>query len=254
MPDMGTYTTRLPSGKIVTDPRIVRRRRNRIMLALAVGALLLCGGGTVGWFTLRPEPPSTFASPVAVTSDGGDRAGIAVAGDGPILVELYLDLACPNCRAVHDSIASTIDQLVAAGRIRLIWHPLGTAEPVLLPGQQAPADVRPPVPAYNTRAANAVARAGDAGKLREFAQTLYANLPADPTTGMNDDQLIELAGPVGLNAPAFARCVRDLSYRDWVANVTAQATQRGVGAAPAVFVNGTLLTDPSPQSLRATVG
>jgi protein-disulfide isomerase len=254
MPEMGTYTTRLPSGKVVTDPRIVRRRRNRIMLALGVGALLLCVGGAVGWFTLRPAPPSTFASPVAVTSDGGDRAGIAVAGEGPVLVEFYLDLACPSCRTVHDAMAATVDQLVADGRVRLVWHPIATPEPVLLPGQQAPADVRPPIPAYNTRAANAVACAADAGRLREFAGALYANLPADPTSGMNDDQLIAVAGPAGLNAPAFARCVRDLSYRDWVANVTAQAAQRGVGAAPAVFVNGAPLTDLSPQALRAAVG
>ena len=254
MPEMGTYTTRLPSGKVVTDPRIVRRRRNRIMLALGVGALLLCGGSLVGWFTLRPEPPSTFASPVAVTSDGGDRAGIAVAGEGPVLVEFYLDLACPNCSTVHNAIASTADDLVAAGRIRLVWHPIGTPEPVLLPGQQAPQEVRPPIPAYNTRAANAMACAADAGKLREFTRTLYANQPADLATGMSDDRLIEIAGPVGLNAPAFARCVRDLSYRDWVANVTAQATQRGVGGAPAVFVNGMPLTDLSPGALRAAVG
>src|SRR5688572_29023049 len=104
MPEMGTYTTRLPSGKIVTDPRIVRRRRNRIMLALAVGAMLLCAGGVVGWVTLRPEAPSTFASPVAVTSDGGDRAGMVVAGGGPVRVEFYLDFACPSCRGVHDSL------------------------------------------------------------------------------------------------------------------------------------------------------
>jgi protein-disulfide isomerase len=216
--------------------------------------MLLCGGGVVGWFTLRPEAPSTFASPAAVTSDGGDRAGIVVAGDGPVLVEFYLDLACPDCRAAHDALAPAVDQLVAAGRIRLVWHPVGNPEPVLLPGQQAPPEVRPLVPAYNTRAANAVACAADAGKLREYAGVLYASQPDDPGAGLNDDQLIELAGPVGLNAPAFARCVRDLAYRDWVANVTAEASQRGVNGAPAVFVNGAPLLGLTPEALRAAVG
>jgi protein-disulfide isomerase len=132
-----------------------------------------------------------------------------------------------------------LDSLVAQNRIRLVWHPLG--------GGTNPTDDA-------TRAANAAACAADAGKLRPFADALFANQAPRGSPGLSDDQIMDIAGPVGLNAPSFAACVRDQRYWDWVGIVDARAAERGITTAPAVYVNGMPLDRPSAQALVAAVG
>ena len=82
---------------------------------------------------------------------------------------------------------------------------------------------------------------------------LFANQPAEGSAGLSDDQLIDLGGPVGLNAPSFAQCVRSQRYADWVANVDDQAARRGVTATPTVYVNGAPLGSPTPETLTAAI-
>jgi protein-disulfide isomerase len=132
--------------------------------------------------------------------------------------------------------------MIAENKIRLVWHPLG-----FLNSQTSPAG-------YSTRAANAAACAADAGKLKEYGEALFANQPAEGGPGLTDDQLVDLGGPVGLNAPSFAQCVRDMKYRDWVSNVNDQAARRGVFQTPTVYVNGRVLEQPTAQNLSAAVG
>jgi protein-disulfide isomerase len=204
--------------------------------------LVLILASVIGWALLRSDTSDAFASPPGVTNDGGDKAGIVAAGDGPKTVEVYLDYLCPACAAFEASATPTINQLLAENKIRLVWHPLG-----FLNSQTSPAG-------YSTRAANAAACAADAGKIKEYGEALFANQPAEGGPGLSDDQLIDLGGPVGLNAPSFAQCVRDMKYRDWISNVNDQAARRGVFQTPTVYVDGKVLEQPTAQNLSAAVG
>jgi protein-disulfide isomerase len=171
-----------------------------------------------------------------VTDDGGKQTGLPVAGRGPTTVEVYTDLSCASCRANDAQTGALLNQLAQANRIRLIWHPLGAA---------GAAD------SYATRSANALACASDLGKLRPYADALFASQP--PAGGsLSADQLIDLGGPIGLIQPSFAACVRDVKYADWVAVGDASAQQRGARA-PAIFVNGRPLDQPTPQALLAAI-
>jgi protein-disulfide isomerase len=216
-----------------------RQRRRTIVVSVVAGAVVLIAG-LIGWGIWQSQKPSTYAIPAGVTGDGGDNGAVRVAGDGPVTVEVYLDYLCPACRQFESDTNSTVDQLLTAKKITLVWHPLAFL------------DDRSTT-RYSTRSANAAACATDAGKLKEYGNALYANQPSEGSAGLSDDKLIDIGGNVGLNAPSFAQCVRDQKYAGWIAHVTDLAARRGVTGTPTIYVNGKVLTDHSPDGLKAAV-
>ena len=230
------------ANRVVRERLATERRRRRTLWISVTGILVLIVAGIVGWGLLRSQTPEAFASPAGTTDDGGNKAGISVAGNGPAKVEVYLDFLCPACRNFETTGTPTINQLLANNKIRLVWHPLG-----FLDNNSSPSG-------YSTRAANAAACAADAGKLKEYGEALFANQPPEGGPGLSDDQLIDLGGPVRLNAPSFAQCVRGMTYKDWVSNVNNKAAERGVFQTPTVYVNGKELQQPTADSLKAAVG
>ncbi len=217
-----------------------RRRRSRW---ITVGALaLLLVAGLIGWVVYASQHRNTIAVPAGTTDLGGEHAGLVIAGDGPVSVEVYLDFLCPNCRAFSTAVTPTLDQLLATHKIRLSWHPLNFLD-------------RSSTTSYSSRAASSAGCASDASaaKLKKYGEALFANQPAEGSAGLSDDQLIDIGGTVGLNAPAFSKCVREQWYRGWVDQVTAQATQRGVGGTPTVYVNGQVVPNPTATAVKAAV-
>jgi protein-disulfide isomerase len=229
------------ASRVVRD-QLAKERRRRTIWISAAAVLVLVVAGLIGWRVMRTQRPVEFATPAGVNNDGGDRAGISVIGGGPVLVEVYLDFLCPACKQFETAAQPTIDQLVSAGKISLVWHPLG-----FLDANSVPAG-------YSTRAANAAACAANEGKIGDYGINLFAVQPPEGSAGLTDDQLIEIGGPLGLNAPSFAQCVRGGTYKPWVSNVNDKAAQRGVIATPTIYVNGTQLTQNTSQALLAAVG
>jgi protein-disulfide isomerase len=215
-----------------------RRQRNRWLTVGAVALLLVAG--LIGWAVYEAQRPSGGSIPAAATDDSGHRAGILVEGDGPVTVEVYLDYLCPHCKAFEDSAQPTLNQLAASHKIRLVWHPLNFLDPSS-------------TTAYSTRAANAAACASDGGKLGPYGAALFAQQPAEGSAGLSDDQLIDIGGPLGLNAPSFAQCVRERTYQSWVDDVTTASVQRGVTGTPTVYVAGKVVANPTVDSVQAAI-
>lgn len=238
---MSTYVNRRYTSRkrVTTGPDEEKLRRSPVLWTILGTLAAITAFGALGWYLMQAPPPPALATPAGVTDDGGHLAGLAAAGTGPTTVEVYQDFLSPDSRAADAAIRPVLDMLLAQNRIRLVWHPLGGGTSL---GDDA------------TRAANAAACAADAGKLRAFADALYANQPAPGRPGLSDDQIMEIAGPVGLNAPSFAACVRDQRYRDWVGVVDARAAERGVTAAPTVYVNGVRLDRATERELIAAIG
>ena len=227
--------------RMVREQLAAERRRKRAIWITVSAVLVLLIAGIVGWGMYRSQQPETFASPAGTTDDGGNKSGLTVSGTGPVPVEVYLDFLCPHCRDFEASTSDTLNQLAAQGKINVVWHPLGFLDSASSPS------------GYSTRAANAAACASDGGKLAQYGEALFANQPQEGGPGLTDDQLVDLGGPVGLNAPSFAQCVRNGNYKPWVANVNAEAAQRGVNSTPTVYVDGKQLTSTTPDSIRAAV-
>jgi protein-disulfide isomerase len=235
---MSIYRAHSHRNGVPATPQELRSRGVRRLWIVTLCLVVLCGAGVVGWQLIKASQPKPMPTPAGVSNDGGEQGGMTVAGNGPTTVEVYFDLLCGNCRLVQSSLGTTLDDLAAQNRIRLVWHPVAVNNGLTNP------------PGYATRAANAVACAADFHKAREFAAALYENVPRAGTAGPNDDQLIDLAGPVGLNAPAFAQCVREMRYEQWIGVVGQRAAQRGLPTLPAIYVNGTPLDQPTSTALN----
>jgi protein-disulfide isomerase len=81
---------------------------------------------------------------------------------------------------------------------------------------------------------------------------LYANQPSEGGAGLPDDELIRLAGTVGIDTGSFGQCVRDGKYLAWVDRVTERGVQRDVNGTPTVLVKGRQVQN-DPAAITAAV-
>jgi protein-disulfide isomerase len=155
-------------------------------------------------------------------------------GDGPVVVDAYIDFQCPFCRAFELTSGDALRAMAAEGLITLVVHPMDFLD-------EASTNH------YSSRAASASGCASDAGRFSEYAQALFANQPPEGGPGLTDEQLVELGVAVGLTEPTFARCVPEHAYVPWANFVTQTAFARGVSGTPTTLVAGV----PVPANARA---
>ena len=235
-----------PSRAVRDQPSTGRRRQRTIWISVTAVAVLVVAA-IVGLSLYHRNRPAVIATPAGTVDDGGAHFGLVAAGDGPVRVEVYFDFLCPLCTQFEATLTPTLDQLVAAKKITLSWHPLG-----FLDANSTPAG-------YSTHAAASAGCAADAsqgteaGKLKAYGQLLFAAQPAQGSAGLTDDQLIDLGGQAGIINPAFAQCVRASKYAAWVGQGTDDAARRGVTAPPTVYVNGKPVTPPTAEAITAAV-
>ncbi len=207
-----------------------------VLVLVAVVAVFLVQSARTSTSSTAPVPAGTAAG----TSQTAFAVGPA---DAPVTVDLYEDYQCPNCKAFEDSTGATLDQLVTAGTVRVIYHGmafLDTSEN----------------DDYSTRALNAaavVASTAGPDALQTFHDLLYANQPPEGGSGLTDDQLIRYAQQAGATGEGVAADITGVTYRDWTATATDQASKDGVTGTPTVFVGGQKLADLSPAGLSAAV-
>ena len=159
--------------------------------------------------------------PAGATPEGD---GI-VLGDGPAVVEAYIDFLCPFCRAFEERSGATLDRLVAERSISLVYHPLGFLD-------------RLSTTRYSSRAAAASGCASDEAHFLQYKDVLFAQQPPEGGPGLSDAELIALGRPAGITETGFGRCVSARVYLPWAEYVTVRAAQRGVSGTPSVFVQG----------------
>jgi protein-disulfide isomerase len=199
-----------------------------VRLLTAIPALLLLAlARTVPGDGVLTAPPRI---PTRTTSTGD---GVPV-GDGPVVVDAYIDFQCPFCRAFELTSGDALRAMAAEGLITLVVHPMDFLD-------EASTNH------YSSRAASASGCASDAGRFDEYAQALFANQPPEGGPGLTDEQLVELGVGIGLTDPAFTRCVPEHAYVPWADYVTQRAFARGVSGTPTTLVAGV----PVPANARA---
>src|SRR3954463_16396283 len=212
------------------------RRRRNLIGGLVAGLVVLVVLVVV--VVVQPHRPSTSATAATPANAAGTTIVVGSA-TAPVTVDLYEDFQCPNCKAFEAESGQTIAQLIAAGTVQAHYH--GMAFLDTSANDQ-----------YSTRALNAaavvLATAGP-DAFQAFHDLLFANQPPETGSGLTDDQLVAYAQQAG--ATGAEQDNRDLTYGDWVAQVTDQASKDGVTATPTVFVDGTKLDDLSPDGLTA---
>ncbi len=192
-------------------------RRTRGSIWLVVAALVVLGIAAV---TARGKLARSGPLVPPAHALGPNQGEVLGRPSAPVLVEEYGDFQCPACARFQREVGPTIRQLADQGRIRFVFH----QDAVI--GRES------------VLAANAATCAGDAGRFWPYHDALYAEQAPENSGALTVDRLIRLGRQVGVTGPAFASCVRTGTYEPWVARVTDQASQRGVDAVPAIFVNG----------------
>jgi protein-disulfide isomerase len=213
-----------------------RRRRVTIWTSVAVVAVLVIAG-LIGWAALANQE-KTSQSALTTPSVAVDDGTAFAVGTGPVVVDLYEDFMCPICNEFEKQTGATIKQLVSENKITVRYHPVSILDRASKGTQ------------YSTRAAGAAAAAAIDGKFTEYHDILYANQPAEDTTGLTDAKLIELGKSVGLG-DTFAKAVTDRTYDSWVTKVTETFSSRGYTGTPTIVVAGKQVQGPN-QTLPTT--
>ncbi|CAB4898074.1 MAG: thioredoxin domain-containing protein [Actinobacteria bacterium] len=226
--------------------RAAEQRRRRTILGGSIAAAVVVIAVVVAIVvqTARTSTAADAAVPSGTVADGNGYTFAVGPDDAPVTVDLYEDYQCPNCRDFEDAAGSTLEDLVTAGTVRIVYHGMAFLD------SSRNDD-------YSTRALNAaavVASTSGTDVLERFHDLLYANQPDEATgSGLTDDQLISYAEQAGASAEAVESGIRDQVYGGWVERATDQASKDGVTGTPTVFVDGTTLTDLSADGLSAAV-
>jgi protein-disulfide isomerase len=206
--------------------RIPRCAWAAIGAALAVLALaLLAGGGPAG------------AAPARIPEDG-PRLGRATA---PVEIREYADLQCPFCRdAALRTVPGVVRDLVAAGRVRLVFRPLAFIGPDSL------------------RGARAAVAAGRQDRLWPLVERLYRAQGAENSGWLSEARLRSAARAAGLDLARFDRDRRSPAALAALRAAQREAQAAGVRATPTWVVRGprgtrTLEGVPTPAQVARAV-
>jgi protein-disulfide isomerase len=194
-----------------------------VVVIVAVGALVVVMNNV-------SSGPGTAPTATAIDTETG---AIAV-GEGDATLDTYVDFMCPICGQFESAYGPTIQGLVEDGSITLNIHPIS-----ILNRYSSGTD-------YSTRAASAMyaVAAKHPDLALPFLQALFENQPEENSTGLTDDQLIEIAEQVG--ATDVADDITAGTYTQFVDYITpstpVQPGQSGI-ATPTIAINGEVISN-----------
>ncbi len=171
------------------------------------------------------------------------ETGAITVGDGAGTMDTYIDFMCPVCNQFEQAYGEAIQSLVDDGTITLNIHPIS----ILDRASQGTE--------YSTRAASAMycVAAADGSAAVPFMQAMYANQPAEGSTGLTDEQILAIAAGVGVTG--IDSCVNDGTYKGYVTAMTEKTpvapSAQGIGT-PTIAINGQVIDNsslPAPADL-----
>lgn len=239
------------------EQKVRRRRRLLLQLGAIAGVLLvaaLVAGNMIGQQRAASIGPANMASDgIVLTGDGSSITAASTAAippdgvptptdestvraQGVVTVDLYVDYLCPYCGAFESTNMTQLQEWLTAGYITLEIHPIAIL------------DASSQGTSYSSRAANAAAcvASSDPDSFLAVHEALFAQQPAEGTTGLDDDALRALVRGAGVTDDQVFACITAGEFRDWVSAATDRATSETLAnssvaaltSTPTVLVNG----------------
>ncbi len=164
------------------------------------------------------QPPPVHR--VEVATDGAPFKGPARA---PVTMVKFEDFHCPFCKKAQPTVAQVLSKY--GKKIKLVHRdfPIDSIHPAARKAHEA------------ARCAN------EQGKFWQYHDVLYANAPK-----ADAGDLKSYAKEVGLDVPAFEKCVASGKFRDVVQKDVDEGSRLGVTGTPSFFINGRLLSGAEP--------
>lgn len=218
-----------------------KQRRTVIQIGVAVVliALIAVIGFNIASSDSSDETATPAATPSAVTEDGAIRIGDP---DADVVVTAVEDFQCPACKQFEAISGDTLSELVADNTIAVEYKPIAILD-------------RASSTNYSTRAANAGFCVADAdiSAWPAWHEAMFEQQPAEGGAGLSDEDLIGIAQLLDIEGPNLESCITDGTYTDFVAAQTQDVLDSGVTGTPTVSVNGTVVSNPTPDGLRAAI-
>lgn len=209
----------------ITPPPAAKDAKRTTFIAVAVLAVV---GLVVGLVVLLNSRDS--ATPVTPTHSVTADGGVVVAGDGPIVVDVYEDYICPACERFEKRYGTELTTAMNAGQITVRYH--GVA---ILDSYSEPAG-------YSSRAANAALCSVPAGIFPAYHQRLFTDQPAEGSAGLTDEELTAFGTELGADLGA---CISGGANAAAVTAATEAATadpalrnENGSFGTPTVLLDG----------------
>ena len=178
-----------------------------------------------------------IATPTAGLEPGNDpEPAVQEEGSEVIAIQVYVDYLCAVCADFQSENDDQITTWLNTGDATIEYHPIA-----LLNSHSQGTQ-------YSTRAANAAGcvanYAPDA--FYSYNNALFADQPADGSTGLSDEELVERATAAGITSTSeIERCVNDTAFKSWVKDATDRALTgpinddvAAVTVTPTIIVNG----------------
>jgi protein-disulfide isomerase len=202
-----------------------------VVAVVVVGGLLLVSQSKSN-SSGAPTAPGVV-TPTTITSN--DRTlGNA---NAPVTLDLYGDFRCSFCLdfTVDGTEKSVVDNYVATGKAKLVWHDFLTVDK---DGSNASRD-----------AANAAWCAADQGKFWTMHDWLYANQgPTEEASAFTKSRLSDIGKGAGLDMTKFQPCLDGGTHNDAIASEQT-SIPKDAGGTPSLFVNGKLVVPPAGKTL-----
>jgi len=119
-------------------------------------------------------------------------------------IRVYVDYLCTACKEFQDTNGAQMEGWLQSGAATVEVHPVA----ILTSKSQG----------YSQRAANAAACVADTSPddFWAFNESLFAEQPAEQSTGLSDERITELAGQAGASSSDLAKCISEQRFQSWV--------------------------------------
>ncbi|MBT1634537.1 hypothetical protein FGG90_08630 [Clavibacter tessellarius] len=119
-------------------------------------------------------------------------------------IRVYVDYLCTACKEFQDTNGAQMEGWLQSGAATVEVHPVA----ILTSKSQG----------YSQRAANAAACVADTSPddFWAFNRSLFAEQPAEQSTGLSDERITELAGQAGASSDDVAKCISEQRFQSWV--------------------------------------
>ncbi|WP_119696660.1 DsbA family protein [Microbacterium halotolerans] len=180
------------------------RRINWLAISITAGVVVIVVAIAAVAVWMNRQALALAESPGAAVVN--EETGAIAIGDGPNVLDEYVDFMCPFCGQYHDSFGETVSGLVEDGDVTLNIHPIAIL------------DSRSQGTQFSTRAASAMYCVADDNPdaVYPFMDALFANQPNENTAGLDNDEIIGYAKDAGAS-DAVESCIEDVEYADFVA-------------------------------------
>jgi protein-disulfide isomerase len=207
----------------------LRKRRQtqaRQRQLIVIGGVALLAVAVAAWLiypTLQPVGEIVPVTPQAYPAADGSALGPATA---PVLVEVFSDFQCPNCKAFADNVEPQLFATYGSGaQVRIDYKHF-----IVIDGNVGGTESR--------QAAEASECAAQQNQFWPYHDLLFANQRGEGVGSYTNKRLVAMAETLGLDMPAFNACFNSNATASIVDNDHAEGRSRGVNGTPTVFING----------------